>query len=110
MPPSHSSMQIAVLGQDNNNWSDHSDESQTPGSQWTPDSLQLQMYTMEMSLIEQEASNWDIQDPDLMPTINDWYLCYRYLTKGGTIPYPQSISHDAEAFMRNFFSLPPVYR
>ncbi|ORY39179.1 hypothetical protein BCR33DRAFT_853716 [Rhizoclosmatium globosum] len=75
-----------------------------------PQSLQLQMRAMETSLLDQEASNWEIQDPDLMPTVKDWNLCYRYMTKGGTLPYPQSISHDAETFMLNFFSLPPVYR
>ncbi|KAJ3294060.1 hypothetical protein HDU79_011497 [Rhizoclosmatium sp. JEL0117] len=86
--------------------------SSRPSNYWynTPQSLQLQMQAMETSLLDQEASNWEIQDPDLMPTVKDWNLCYRYLTKGGTLPYPQSISHDAESFMLNFFSLPPVYR
>ncbi|ORY39146.1 hypothetical protein BCR33DRAFT_768870 [Rhizoclosmatium globosum] len=86
--------------------------SSRPSHYWynTPQSLQLQMQAMETSLLDQEASNWEIQDPDLMPTVKDWNLCYRYLTKGGTLPYPQSISHDAESFMLNFFSLPPVYR
>ncbi|ORY37981.1 hypothetical protein BCR33DRAFT_741970 [Rhizoclosmatium globosum] len=64
--------------------------------------------TFDASLLQQEAANWELQDPDLMPSLKDWNLCHRFLTKDYKLPIPMTFSHDAEMFLVNFFSLPPV--
>ncbi|KAJ3073898.1 hypothetical protein HDU99_001827 [Rhizoclosmatium hyalinum] len=78
---------------------------------WTQSlTLQLSLNAFDASLLEHEAANWELQDPDLMPSLKDWNLCHRFLTKDYTLPTPMTFSHDAEMFLINFFSIPPVYR
>ncbi|KAJ3059583.1 hypothetical protein HDU99_006279, partial [Rhizoclosmatium hyalinum] len=47
------------------------------------------------SFVPSPNKNLDIEDQDLLPTIEDWKLVFNYLTKNGTV-YPQAASFDAE--------------
>ncbi|KAJ3294061.1 hypothetical protein HDU79_011498 [Rhizoclosmatium sp. JEL0117] len=64
---------------------------------------------MERPLISREEPMWDMEDPDLMPTLNDWILCHRMMTDDGKTS-PISGEYDAEAFLFEFYQLPPVLR
>ncbi|ORY39147.1 hypothetical protein BCR33DRAFT_418788 [Rhizoclosmatium globosum] len=71
--------------------------------------LNKYMAAMERPLISREEPMWDMEDPDLMPTLNDWILCHRMMTDDGKTN-PISGEYDAEAFLFEFYQLPPVLR
>ncbi|KAI9352601.1 hypothetical protein BDR26DRAFT_196118 [Obelidium mucronatum] len=60
-------------------------------------------------LIDQEMRRWTLEDPDLMPSIEDWLLVWRVSTQHGTVR-PIHFSFDGEAFLKSFFFMPPVLR
>ncbi|KAJ3081605.1 hypothetical protein HDU99_005247, partial [Rhizoclosmatium hyalinum] len=52
----------------------------------------------------------DIEDRDLLPTLEDFELVYNDLTRNGTIWPPSMFSFDAESFLLNFYSVEPAFR
>ncbi|KAJ3077192.1 hypothetical protein HDU99_001218, partial [Rhizoclosmatium hyalinum] len=47
--------------------------------------LQLYMNAMDTPLVEYELSRMDMEDPDLIPMLEDWMLVFNSLTKNGTV-------------------------
>ncbi|KAJ3014454.1 UNVERIFIED_CONTAM: hypothetical protein HDU68_000278 [Siphonaria sp. JEL0065] len=75
----------------------------------TLSALDLIATVSDMPLVDHEGRAWDMEDPDLLPTIEDWALVYQEGTANGTIR-PIWLSSDGDSFMRNFFLEPPFYR
>ncbi|KAI9333146.1 hypothetical protein BDR26DRAFT_868655 [Obelidium mucronatum] len=76
--------------------------------------LQCILNASEAPLIEPEGAEWQIEDPDLMPTIDDWLVVYLFLTNNGTpipnetpVPMP---GFDSDQFLKDFFQLPAFLR
>ncbi|KAI9333145.1 hypothetical protein BDR26DRAFT_993181 [Obelidium mucronatum] len=70
--------------------------------------LQCILNVSEAPLIEQEGTEWQIEDPDLMPTFDDWLVVYLFSTSNGTpIPAP---TFDSDQFLKEFFQLPAFIR
>ncbi|ORY39140.1 hypothetical protein BCR33DRAFT_853686 [Rhizoclosmatium globosum] len=71
------------------------------------------MLTEDTDLMDTRTSSTvssEMEDLDLMPTMEDLHLCYRFATKNGQRSLLLATQFDAEAFQRNFFHLSPVYR
>ncbi|ORY53450.1 hypothetical protein BCR33DRAFT_732348 [Rhizoclosmatium globosum] len=71
--------------------------------------MHLFLQAMEQSVQEHAKEPFDIEDPDLMPTLDDWLICSNYLTRNGTSP-PLSRVIDATSFLSEFFQKPAVLR
>ncbi|KAI9352593.1 hypothetical protein BDR26DRAFT_1002779 [Obelidium mucronatum] len=61
---------------------------------------------METPLIDQEMRRWELEDPDLMPSIAD-YLLVLELSAANKRMY---FSFDGDHFLRTFFHQPPALR
>ncbi|ORY39152.1 hypothetical protein BCR33DRAFT_418864 [Rhizoclosmatium globosum] len=66
-----------------------------------PPSLQYCIQALDSNLIEKESRNWELVDPDQIPTIDDFQLSYSYLTTNGTT-FPCHTPFDAEEFLMNY--------
>ncbi|KAI9324226.1 hypothetical protein BDR26DRAFT_287044 [Obelidium mucronatum] len=76
--------------------------------------LQCILNASETPLIDHEGTKWQIEDPDLMPTIDDWLVVYLFLTNNGTpipneTPVPSS-NFDSDQFLKDFFKVPAFLR
>ncbi|KAI9339982.1 hypothetical protein BDR26DRAFT_861919 [Obelidium mucronatum] len=86
-------------------------EEETPSIQsQVPSVLGFLINTSEQSLEELEDCKWEIEDPDLMPTLEDFAIVYNFNTKGGSITPICCFSYDNDHFLRTFFHQPPVLR
>ncbi|KAI9339985.1 hypothetical protein BDR26DRAFT_861922 [Obelidium mucronatum] len=64
----------------------------------------------ETPLIEQEGKDWHLEDPALMPTIDEWLVVYRAVSFDGTRLPIRHDSLDADQFIKDFFQLPAFFR
>ncbi|ORY53449.1 hypothetical protein BCR33DRAFT_844776 [Rhizoclosmatium globosum] len=69
----------------------------------------MYLKAMEQSVQDMEKQTSNVQYPDLMPSLDDWLICSKYLTQNGTAS-PRSRVIDAESFLDNFFEKPVVLR
>ncbi|KAJ3288257.1 hypothetical protein HDU79_004983 [Rhizoclosmatium sp. JEL0117] len=65
--------------------------------------LSQTLAAFETPLVDFQILDNTIEDPDLMPTINDYLLVYRWLTNEGRKP-PNVQNMDADYFLRTFFT------
>ncbi|ORY45574.1 hypothetical protein BCR33DRAFT_784339 [Rhizoclosmatium globosum] len=83
--------------------------SNSPNQQPSP----IPSYTHHPSPVSPQQSlghaNWTVEDPDLMPTQDDWTLVYRYITNNGQSP-PVMFSIDGDLHLRNYFRSSPALR
>ncbi|ORY39084.1 hypothetical protein BCR33DRAFT_720333 [Rhizoclosmatium globosum] len=52
----------------------------------------------------------EIEDRDLLPTLDDFHLVYKDLTQNGSTWPPKVDSFDAESFLLGFYSVDPAFR
>ncbi|KAI9333132.1 hypothetical protein BDR26DRAFT_868639 [Obelidium mucronatum] len=76
--------------------------------------LQCILNVSETPLIDHEGTAWQLEDPDLMPTIDDWLVVYHFLTDNGT-PIPNETPApmpgvDSDQLLKDFFSVPAFLR
>ncbi|ORY39114.1 hypothetical protein BCR33DRAFT_853670 [Rhizoclosmatium globosum] len=76
---------------------------------WSHSPLNQFMTALETPFINNESHNWEMEDPDLIPSTSDWLMMWAEITRYGKFA-PMDDSFDAEAFLLNYFSLPPVFR
>ncbi|KAI9339988.1 hypothetical protein BDR26DRAFT_861930 [Obelidium mucronatum] len=81
----------------------------TPATIQTPSLLDSIVNVSETPLIDLQDKEWELQDPDLMPTLEDYFLVYNASTRNGT-ESPLFFSYDADEFLRTFFKQPPFFR
>ncbi|KAI9324987.1 hypothetical protein BDR26DRAFT_880215 [Obelidium mucronatum] len=62
-----------------------------------------------MSEAAAAGKNWCLEDPDLMPTFDDWLLVQRVNTSNGT-RRPLCFSYDGAQFLDSFFHQPAAWR
>ncbi|KAI9352603.1 hypothetical protein BDR26DRAFT_849535 [Obelidium mucronatum] len=67
------------------------------------------MSMMETPLIDLEAHFWEMENPDLLPTLDDWFLVFRVSTLERSMA-PIHFSYDGDAFLSTFFQQPPMLR
>ncbi|ORY39085.1 hypothetical protein BCR33DRAFT_417701 [Rhizoclosmatium globosum] len=72
--------------------------------------LYLQNTLSTYEIKEESIGPLDIEDRDLLPTLEDFELVYNDLTRNGTIWPPSMFSFDAESFLVNFYSAEPAFR
>ncbi|KAJ3286458.1 hypothetical protein HDU79_006461 [Rhizoclosmatium sp. JEL0117] len=60
---------------------------------------------LESPLTNYDNPEWELEDPDLMPTLEDWSIVYEYFIRKGSISSPL---YDAESVLRNFFQMSAV--
>ncbi|KAJ3074010.1 hypothetical protein HDU99_001809, partial [Rhizoclosmatium hyalinum] len=66
-----------------------------------------QLYTsFELPLSVYESKEWELEDPDLIPTLDDWLLVFNWFTRNGT-RFPQAAGFDAEMVLKEYFMKPP---
>ncbi|ORY44950.1 hypothetical protein BCR33DRAFT_850428 [Rhizoclosmatium globosum] len=65
--------------------------------------LSQTLAAFETSLVDFQILDNTIEDPDLMPTMNDYLLVYRWLTNEGRKP-PNVQNMDADYFLGTFFT------
>ncbi|KAJ3075308.1 hypothetical protein HDU99_001550, partial [Rhizoclosmatium hyalinum] len=76
---------------------------------WTQSPLNRFVKAFEVPLINTDSQHWEMEDPDLIPSTSDWMMMWAEITRYGKYA-PTHDNYDAEAFLLNFFSLPPVFR
>ncbi|ORY39135.1 hypothetical protein BCR33DRAFT_720371 [Rhizoclosmatium globosum] len=54
-------------------------------------------------------SEWTMEDSDLIPTIDDWLICFHCLHIGNGELYTM-MQFDSETFLKDFFHLEPFFR
>ncbi|KAJ3011586.1 UNVERIFIED_CONTAM: hypothetical protein HDU68_001607 [Siphonaria sp. JEL0065] len=59
----------------------------------------------EMPLTDHEDQSWDLENPDLMATIDDWALVFNFLS-----PQPIRFSYDGDNLIKTFFHQPAGFR
>ncbi|KAJ3022611.1 UNVERIFIED_CONTAM: hypothetical protein HDU68_009020 [Siphonaria sp. JEL0065] len=59
----------------------------------------------EMPLIDHEDQSWELEDPDMMATIEDWVLVFNSLSS-----QPVRLSYDGDNLIKNFFHQPAGFR
>ncbi|ORY46938.1 hypothetical protein BCR33DRAFT_715335 [Rhizoclosmatium globosum] len=60
-------------------------------------------------IVDLENIDWSLEDPDLMPSNDDFALCVRYFTFNGTRP-PAASMFDADRILKGFFTISPILR
>ncbi|KAI9325005.1 hypothetical protein BDR26DRAFT_880245 [Obelidium mucronatum] len=67
--------------------------------------LQVISNAFETALVDHEAHEWELEDPDLMPTIDDWMLVYT-ARHASTVRF----GYDRPNCLNSFFQQPPMFR
>ncbi|KAJ3074109.1 hypothetical protein HDU99_001792, partial [Rhizoclosmatium hyalinum] len=76
---------------------------------WNQSPLNRFVNAFEVPLINTDSQNWEMVDPDLIASTDDWMMMWAEITRYGKYA-PTDENYDAGAFLLNFFNLPPVFR
>ncbi|KAJ3075124.1 hypothetical protein HDU99_001599, partial [Rhizoclosmatium hyalinum] len=78
---------------------------------WNSHGSTLKHYltAMEAPLDELIGPDTSLEDPDLMPTFEDWLLVFNYYSDDGT-SFPLSLFMDVESLLREYFQKPAILR
>ncbi|KAJ3295596.1 hypothetical protein HDU79_008785, partial [Rhizoclosmatium sp. JEL0117] len=71
--------------------------------------LKHYLTAMETPLDELIGPDTSLEDPDLMPTFEDWLLVFNYYSDDGT-SFPLSLFMDVESLLREYFQKPAILR
>ncbi|KAJ3019872.1 UNVERIFIED_CONTAM: hypothetical protein HDU68_010468 [Siphonaria sp. JEL0065] len=74
-----------------------------------PTPLDQYMKALESNMVDQESGDWAVEDPDLMPTTQDWFLLHRFFTLDERA-VQVILSTDANHILDTFFQQPAHLR